>query len=53
MVNVTGKKIVRCIDEVNDGEYEGTFLRKVPSCLKDDCISFTSNEKDDASFFCK
>ena len=44
VVNVTGKaRVVRYIariDEVNDGEYEGVFLHKVPSCLKDECISF-------------
>ena len=55
VVNVTGKaRVVRYIarvDEVNDGEYEGVFLHKVPSCLKDDCISFIIDEKDDASFF--
>ena len=55
MVNVTGKaRVVRYIariDEVNDGEYEGVFLHKVSSCLKDDCISFFVDEKDDASFF--
>ena len=57
MENVTKKaRVVRYIariDEVNDGKYEGAFLHKVFSCLKDDYISFTSNEKDDASFFCK
>ena len=40
MMNVTGKaRVVRYIArivEVNDGEYEGVFLHKVPSCLKDD-----------------
>ena len=55
MVKVTGKaRVVRYIariDEVNDGEYECVFLHKIPSCLKDDCISFTINEKDDASLF--
>ena len=55
VVNVAGKaRVVRYIariDEVNDGEYEGVFLHKVPSCLKDDCISFIIDEKDDASFF--
>ena len=55
MVNVTGKaRVVRYIariDEVHDGEYEGVFLHKVPSCLKDDCISFTIDEEDYASFF--
>ena len=38
-------------DEVNDDEYVGVFLQKVPSCLKDDYISFTIDEEDDASFF--
>ena len=55
MVNVTRKaRVVRYIariDEVNDGQYEGVFLHKVLSCLKDDCISFTIDETDDASFF--
>ena len=55
MVNVTGKaRVVRYmarIHEVNDGEYEGVFLHKVPSYLKNNCISFTTDEKDDASFF--
>ena len=54
MVNVTGKeRVMRYnarIDEVNDDEYEGVFLHKVSSCLKDDCISFTIDEKDDLSF---
>ena len=54
VVNVTGRaRVVRYIariDEVNDGKYEGVFLHKVPSCLKDDCISFIIEEKDDASF---
>ena len=55
VVNVTGKaRVVRYtarIDEVNNGECEGVFLHKVPSCLKDDCFSFAIDEKDDASFF--
>ena len=55
VVNETGKaRVVRYIariDEVNDGKYEGVFFHKVPSCSKNDCISFIIDEKDDPSFF--
>ena len=54
VVNVIGKatvvRYIARIDEVDDGEYEGVFLHKVPSYLKD-CIFFTIDEKDEALFF--
>ena len=47
-MNVTGKarvvQYIARIDKVNDGEYEGVFIHKVPRCLKDDCISFIIDE---------